>query len=595
MNLLAIYHRALDNYCYCLDKDNIVISIRTGYDVNKVTLYYCDPFEKGIMGGNHCCIGTPIEMTESKKLKNHLFWSVKIKPTYKRLVYYFSFENDIEKYYMYEDRFLTHEEFENFNQRQQLFTFPFMNEVDIFKTPDWVNDTVWYQIFIDRFCNGDPKLNPKDVKPWRKPNKSVGPYDFYGGDIPGITSKIDYLRDLGITGIYLTPIFEASSNHKYNTTDYSKIDSCFGTDEDMTNLVDKAHKNGIKIMLDGVFNHTGEFFMPWQDVLKNGPSSEYFDWFMINKWPFAERGTNSHTGIYHTFAFFDNMPKLNTNNPKVRDYIVNILTSWVEKYDIDGIRMDVAGEISHKLCKEIRFALKNIKPEFYILGELWHDSTPWLRGDEYDSVMNYPFSDCLNDFWINNEITSLDFEHAINRCYTMYPLQANKVLFNLLDSHDTVRLATKLNNISEFYQQLSVLFTMPGTVCIYYGTEIALEGSFDPDCRRCMPWAEISSGRYNDKISIIKQLIALRKSNPALRSNDYKFVNTSDNPRIIIYIRTDDNNNKIMVTLNVSDKDFDLSSIKIDSKSITIKNILFSSQYEENILKSKGIVIYTFE
>ena len=595
MNLLAIYHRATDNYCYCLDEDNIVISIKTGYDVNKVTLYYCDPFEKGIMGGNHCIIGTPIEMTDVKKLKNHLHWSVKIKPKFKRLVYYFSFENDTERYYMYEDRFLTPKEFENFNQRQQLFTFPFMNPVDIFKTPNWVNDTVWYQIFVDRFCNGNPDLNPKDVKPWSSPNEKVGSTDFYGGDIPGITSKIDYIKDLGITGLYLTPIFEATSNHKYNTTDYSKIDSGFGTDEDMITLVNKAHENGIKIMLDGVFNHSGEFFMPWQDVLKNGPSSEYYDWFMINKWPFIERGKNAHSGVYSSFAFFDSMPKLNTNNPNVREYIVNILISWVKKYDIDGLRMDVAGEISHKLCKEIRSALKELKPDFYILGELWHDSTPWLRGDEYDSVMNYMFADCLSDFWINHKITSLDFEHEINRCYTMYPLQANKVLFNLLDSHDTIRLATKLNDIAKFYQQLSVLFTMPGTVCIYYGTEISLEGSYDPDCRRCMPWTEISNGVYDDKISIIKQLISLRKTHPALRSNDYEFNNLNNNPRIINYIKKDDNNNKIMVTLNVSDEDFNIHSILTKSKSITIKDILFSNLFKNNTLKPKGIIIYTFE
>lgn len=595
MNLSAIYHRATDNYCYCLDEDNIVISIKTGYDVNKVTLYYCDPFERGIMGGNHIHRGTPIDMTDIKRLKNHLYWSVKISPKFKRLVYYFSFENDTEKYYMYEDRFLTPKEFESFNQRQQLFTFPFMNEVDIFKTPHWVNDTVWYQIFIDRFCNGNPILNPKNIKPWRGPDQTVGSKDFYGGDIPGIISKIDYFYDLGITGLYLTPIFEAVSNHKYNTTDYSKIDSNFGTDEDMTTLVNRAHEKGIKIMLDGVFNHTGEFFMPWQDVLKNGPSSQYFDWFMINKWPFNVLKKNALSGVYHAFAFFDNMPKLNTNNPKVREYIISILTSWVKKYDIDGIRLDVAGEISHKLCKEIRSALKELKPDFYILGELWHDSTPWLRGDEYDSVMNYPFSDCLNDFWSNHELNSLDFEHSINRCYTMYPLQVNNVLFNLLDSHDTVRLATKLNNISEFYQQLSILFTMPGTVCIYYGTEIALEGSFDPDCRRCMPWNEISNGKYYDKISFIKQLIAIRKSYPALRSNNYKFITPTDNPRIISYIRTDNNDTKIMITLNVSNENFNIKLLKEDSNNIILKEILLSNLYEENILKPNGVIICTFE
>lgn len=585
MNLSAIYHRCLDNYCYCLDDDYIIISIQTDYDVQKITLYYGDPFKTGIMGGNHSLCAEMVEMTDVKRLENHLFWSVKIKPDFKRLSYYFLIENETEKYYMYEDRFYTPKEHKNYNGREQVFTYPWMNPADIIRTPDWVNDTVWYQIFIDRFCNGNKELDPNNVKPWRSPDKSVKYFEYFGGDLPGITSKLDYLSSLGITGLYLTPVCKGRSNHKYDTTSYTRLDPHFGNDDDMKELVKNAHERGIRVMMDGVFNHTGNFFRPWKDVEKNGPDSKYFDWFIINHWPFSTFGKNSKAGNYYTFAFFDSMPKLNTNNPKVINYIIKVLTSWINKYDIDGIRLDVAGEISHALCKQIHTKLKAIKPDFYILGELWHDSTPWLRGDEFDSVMNYPFADSLNDFWADKTKTSLDFEYSINRCFTMYPLQINRALFNLLDSHDTIRLITKLKSLPQFYQQLAVLFTMPGTVCIYYGTEIALEGSYDPDCRRCMPWEKIMKGEYYDKITTIKNLISLRKNHPALRGNNYSFVRITDDSRIISYLRTDDSGEKIMVILNCGNNPLSLD--------VHRNSILFSLDYKNKTLRPEGVIIYT--
>lgn len=586
MNLSAIYHRSVDNYCYCLNDNDLIISIRTGLDITKVTLCYSDPFQNGILGGDNALSHNYIVITDKKLLENGILWTIKVSPEFKRIIYYFILENDSEKYCMLEDRFYTIDEFEHYKGRHQLFTFPWMNSSDIIKTPDWVNSTIWYQIFIDRFCNGNPDTDPENVKKWREPDKKVQYNDYFGGDIKGITSKLDYLKELGISGLYLTPICKGRSNHKYDTTSYTTIDPHFGTDEDMIEMVTSAHNYGIRVMLDGVFNHTSAFFKPWMDVVKNGPESKYYDWFIINKWPFKSGGwsSNAKLGNYYTFAFFDMMPKLNTNNPKVIKYIIKVLTTWINKYDIDGIRLDVAGEISHTLCKEIHRKLKAIKPDFYILGEIWHDSTPWLRGDEYDSVMNYPFGDSVNDFWADLSKTSKDFEYAVNRCYTLYPEQINKVLFNLLDSHDTIRLITKLGSLAKFYQQLVVLFTMPGTVCIYYGTEIALEGGHDPDCRRCMPWNLIHKGGYHDKIAIVKSLIQLRNNYPALRSNDYNFINIPENNRILCYDRFAENGEKITVILNCSDRNY--------STSIPKKSILFSLGYKENELHSNGLLIF---
>ena len=584
MNLSAIRHRSTDNDCYCLNDDTIVISLNTGYDVKRVSLFHTDPFKTGIMGGSHKLRGTKVVMEDVKELTNHLRWTATVRPPFKRLSYYFLLETDSDQYYLYEDNFYAVEEADNYKGRQQLFSYPWMNPSDIIRTPEWVNSTVWYQIFVDRFCNGNPDINPHKVKPWQAPDKPVYSNDYYGGDLPGITSKLPYLRDLGITGLYLTPVCKAVSNHKYDTASYTRLDPHFGTDEDMIQLVNTAHKNGIRIMMDGVFNHSGFFFRPWQDVLKKGPESKYFDWFMINHWPFFPPGMNARKGNYYTFAFVDMMPKLNTNNPKVIRYILKVLTSWVKKYDIDGIRLDVANELSHTLCKEIHKTLKAIKPDFYILGEIWHDAMPWLRGDELDSVMNYVFTDSINDFWLYEEKTAKSFEYAINRCFSMYPLQINRVLFNLLDSHDTMRLITKLKDPNRFYQQLCVLFTMPGSVCIYYGTEIALEGGHDPDCRRCMPWDRIAKGEYYDRINKIKALISLRKQFPALRSNRYHFTHISDNPRIISYLRTDDEDREIMVVLNCSSEPLSLNIQK--------KKILFSLGFDSNELSVNGSIIY---
>ena len=588
MNVSAIHHRAVDNYCYAANNNDVIINIKTGYDIKTVCLCHADPFNAGIFGSSNRLKHQKTEFTQFKRLKNHLIWSITISPEYKRLAYFFILtDSNDNSLYMLEDNFYTSDDFKAYTGRLQYFYLPWMNPADTFITPAWVNQTVWYQIFIDRFCNGNKELDPDNVLPWGDAKKPVHYSDYYGGDIPGITSKLDYLKELGITGLYLTPICKGQSNHKYDTMSYSKIDPHFGTDEDMIAFVSSAHDHGIKVMMDGVFNHTGAFFKPWRDVVKKGPDSKFYDWFMINSWPFLDNKSftaNAKAKNFYTFSFFDGMPKLNTNNPELIQYVLKICKSWITKYDIDGLRLDVAGEISHVLCKVLRKELKAIKPDFYILGEIWHDSTPWLRGDEYDSVMNYPIQESINDFWQDSSKTTLDFEYAINRCYTLYMKQVNDVLFNMLDSHDTIRLSTKVKSIPKFYQQLAVLFTMPGTVCIYYGTEIAMEGGQDPDCRRCMPWTEIENGEFAEKIQTMKDLIFLRKNNPAALSDRYTFHIDNQFPRILSYTKYSDNGDSLNVIFNCSDTDYmvNLSNNKIH----------FSKLYKNNIMKPNGILIY---
>ena len=462
----------------------------------------------------------------------------------------------------------------------QCFIVPWMNPADINVTPDWVNDTVWYQIFPDRFCNGTPEKNTEEILAWR--SGPVTNAQRFGGNLAGIRQRLDYLQDLGINGIYLNPILKAESNHKYDTTDYEKIDPAFGDEKEFALLVKEAHEHGIHVMVDAVFNHCGRKFAPWMDVLEKGKDSPYADWFMINDWTELRRKADTRDGRFYSFAFADGMPKLNTNNEKVQEYFCALCESWIRDYDIDGIRFDVGNEIFHSFLKKMRKRVRALKPEIYLLGEIWHDASQWLAGDEYDSVMNYPLMSGIHDFFIDKKRTGKDFEYMINRCYTMYMQQCNNVLFNLLDSHDTERLMNRFHDLDIFYQQLALLFTMPGSPCIYYGTEIAMEGGFDPDCRRCMPWEELDKEENQGRIREIKKLIALRRSDPACRSLYFHFPGKHAETRCVECVKLDDQGNRIQVILNCTE-----NVVEIPEEG----EILFSRGYKNSTMYKNGTLI----
>ena len=581
MNLAAIYHRTDENYCYALDENRILISIKTGYDVDRVVLCYGDPFSHGIAGANRHWEGNPLEITKCQELKYHKLWQVIVEPEFKRCKYYFEIYSGDEVIAMMEDDFYTLEAMSSTNASAQYFMFPWMNSSDIVKVPEWVKDTVWYQIFPERFCNGNPERNPKKVKQWGQ--EPVNYKDFYGGDLEGVLQKLEYIHDLGITGIYLTPICLASTNHKYDTIDYEVIDPHFGDDFVVKELVNKAHAMGMRIMLDGVFNHVGGKNPKWLDVCEKGPESKYWDWFFVNKWPIEDNG-NTRDGRFYSFAFAANMPKLNTNNPEVVEYIIDVCKGWIEKYDIDGIRFDVGNEVAHTFLKKLNMELKSIKQDFYLIGEIWHDSERWLKGDEYDAVMNYPLINSVISFWLKDNFTAKDFEYAVNRCYNLYLRNQMEVAFNLFDSHDTDRIMHRVNNnIDALYQQMIVLFTMAGSPCIYYGTEIGLEGSFDPDCRKCMPWEKIETGIYNDRINFIKNLIELRKNNPSFKAIDTTYIHNIDNSKVLHYKKEDNDGHNINVVLNCSN---DSISYKVKGK------MLLANKYENEVILPFGAIIY---
>lgn len=584
MDFSACQHLSYDMFCYPYDRDTLVISLKTGKDVDKVCLVYGDPFSGGILGGNWSWKGEKEEIRDKKELQHNYLWTIEIEPRFKRCKYYFEIFSGNEKWIYLEDGFYSPQEFDNIKGRPATFIYPWMNENDINKTPEWAENTIWYQIFPDRFCNGDKSIDPENVLPWKTSKDEVFTRDEYGGDLQGIIDKLDYLSNLGITGIYLNPVNAATSNHRYDTNDYYTIDKRLGTNEKMAELGREAHKRGIKIMLDGVFNHCGWFFPQWQDVVKNGPDSKYFNWFMVNQWPFDTDFTNARKGKFYAFAFADFMPKLNTNNPEVQEYLISACEMWVKEYGMDALRLDVANEISHEFCKKLRQRMLALNPEFYIVGEIWHNAMPWMRGDEFDSVMNYPLQDAVSTFWLNENETSEQMEWQINLCHSMYMKQTEKVMFNLLDSHDTIRLVTACKSKNKALQQFALLFSITGSTCIYYGTEILLEGAHDPDCRRCMPWPEIENGDFDGFLGFFKKLINLRKTEAALRDFEIKFIHNPESPRILHIQKKDSAGRTINLICNCSKKDLVFPAEK--------DKVLLENLYSDNVIHPDGLVMY---
>lgn len=542
MQFSAIEHRSTDNFCYPLNENELMIGLKTGSDIRRVFIVYGDPFDGSVTPDGWAWEGKRQEITRKKDLPYHTWWQVTVMLPYGRCKYCFELhgqdEGDVR--YCLESGFYTADELVTLRRitgNFPGFEFPWLDGAECVRVPDWVPHTVWYQIFPDRFCRDTASQKPNAL-PWPAAEDAVTNNEHYGGTLRGITEKLGYLADLNITGLYLNPVNASPSVHKYDTSDYLNIDPAFGTAEDLCMLVKEAHARGIKVMLDGVFNHCGWDFALWQDVVRNGKASPYFDWFIVQEWPFetvaepeceaaASRpsGTNGKSGRYSVFAYVDTMPKLNTNNPAVVDYLLNVCETWVRSYDIDGLRLDVANELSHTFCRQLYRRMRSLKKDFYLLGEIWRSALPWLRGGELDSVMNYPLALCFWKFFCDKTLSALTFEREINAVFTAYPEPVTVGLFNLLDSHDTPRLFTRNDgDVSAVWQQYALLLSLPGSPCIYYGSEVLLAGGNDPDCRRCMPWQAIEAGEYAEPMSMMRQLIALRHTHPAMTASGYSYL-----------------------------------------------------------------------
>ncbi|MDO9628361.1 MAG: glycoside hydrolase family 13 protein [Acholeplasmataceae bacterium] len=551
MNKLALWHNAKSEFSYAYDKETLHITVRTAKnDIDNVQIIYGDPFSwGGDQFGNPLWKHDKLTMKRRYQTDDFDFYFIEIKPPYLRTKYAFLLEAN-QKTFVFgskrvrevSDESKLYEKFD----LSEYYNFPFLNHEDLHHTPSWVKDTVWYQIFPDRF---NSSRNLSHLK-WGK--LPVHNNEFYGGDLLGVIEKLPYLSDLGITGIYFTPIFLAPTAHKYDTTDYFLIDPQFGTNEDFGMLVNKAHELGIKVMLDGVFNHCGYDHPFFQDVVKNGENSIYKDCFYIDKFPVINFPLNSlgkpinYHGIelnLKTFAFTPHMPKWNTSNPIAEKHLLDCIRFWIEKYDIDGWRLDVSNEISHDFLRQIKKVSRQAKKDTFILGENWDSSYPWLHGDQLDSVMNYDLSYPIWKY-LENQMDLNTFKNVVTTYLATTPKNVMENMFNLVGSHDTIRIKRRLNDDARRVKlSYLLMFLSAGAPNIYYGDEIGITGEHDPDNRRCMLWKP-NEQDFNFK-DFTKKLIQLRETHPSFNDYDYHFIDSD-----ILMFEKSKNEDKILVIIN---------------------------------------------
>ncbi|HNB51246.1 MAG TPA: alpha-amylase family glycosyl hydrolase [Anaerolineales bacterium] len=402
-------------------------------------------------------------------------------------------------------------------------------------TPSWVHNAVFYQIFPDRFARSARTPHPRGLqfKPWGADPAEQG---FQGGDLYGIAEKLDYLKDLGITALYLNPIFASASNHRYHAFDYRVVDPLLGGDAGLRELLDQAHARNIRVVLDFVPNHASRGFWAFHHILETGGNSPYIDWFTVYKWPLRPYNS-SKTRPPNYAAWWNNpaLPKINVRNPGARDYLMGVAKQWLE-FGIDGWRIDVAEEIDDdSFWHEFRALVKATNPEAYTVAEIWHEAKHWLQGDMFDAVMNYFVGKAAVSFFASKSF-NVEFKHPdyalqtidakgfaeqIDTFLGFYDWQINLAQLNMLDSHDTPR-ALWLMGEDKSALRLSVLFqmTMPGAPNIYYGDEIGMTGGPDPDCRRAFLWDQPETWDH-DLREFYKQAIALRHAHPVLRTGGY--------------------------------------------------------------------------
>jgi glycosidase len=402
-------------------------------------------------------------------------------------------------------------------------------------TPEWVKHAIFYQIFPDRFAKGEGLDKPHNLEPWDSDPTLFG---YKGGDLVGVRERLDYLQDLGVTALYFNPIFQSASNHRYHTHDYYQVDPLLGGDEAFDALLAECRRRGVRIVLDGVFNHASRGFFQFNDVLENGPASPWLDWFTVHRHPVNAYDHGRPPG-YDAWVGLHALPKLNTDNPQVREYLMRVGEYWLGR-GIDGWRLDVPSEISSEgFWQEFRQRVKAINPEAYLVGEIWGDGRQWLQGDQFDGVMNYLFAEAAIAFSAGHRVrreTVEDRSYApwpgidgrayaakIDRLLRRYPWPIQLTQLNLLDSHDTSRfISIAGDDRASVRLGTLLLFAFPGAPSIYYGDEIGLTGALPPDCwaRKTFPW-EHPERWDSDALAFHKDLIALRRSQPALRTGDY--------------------------------------------------------------------------
>lgn len=534
----AVYHSTDSEYCHALDRNTIVLRLRAKRgDLTRCVVCYGDRvYPKELVRVD----AAEMKIAASDSLFD--YFEAVIRTELTRICYYFILSDATTTVYYYGYAF--HEKLDY--DRNRYFQLSYVRSEDIAQVPAWAKEAVLYQIFPDSFAtkrewiSETGKIIEVECEPHsasetesrEKPGKAaILSKSKLGGTLRGILDNIPYLHSLGVNCLYLTPIFTAGEYHKYDTIDYFSVDPCFGDMDTLKQMVSECHRHGIRVLLDGVFNHCGVNFFAFRDVLEKGERSRYRDWFFIRDFPVRRNPPN-----YECFAYVANMPKLNTGNAEVIEYFLNVGRYWIREADIDGWRLDVANEVNHDFWRAFRRAVKEIKPDAFLIGEVWFDAREWLMGDQFDSVMNYGFSNACIEFFAERVINVKQFDDRISYLLMRYKKNVQQVQMNLLDSHDVSRFLSRAGgDIRKL--KLAVLFMMThvGIPTVYYGDEKGMDGLTESDYRRPMRWQDTETSL--DLLDFYRRLIAIRKEHMDLMTGDYYTLDADLVCNTLIYAR----------------------------------------------------------
>ncbi len=496
-----IEHRARYPWQFVQGK-SCTLRLRCNEPVLKITVLHGDPFWFA-EGKKKEPVLEETELAAKQILLDDTFYSVTIPMRTHKLRYHFVITLCDGTKLMVSELGVTDELPES---QLRPFMVPYVFEREHYDAPDWAKDFVWYQIFPDRFAGeGDPAA----FVPTRD--------NFFGGTLKGITGKIPYLKELGVQGIYLNPIFQSPSNHRYDTADYARIDSLLGDEADFRQLVESLHEAGMRIMLDGVFNHCAWDHPFWQDVLHNGESSPYYEWFYIddvqalsgaNKDKFSpEIIRREHP--FACFAFAANMPKWNTEKKLVMDYLIGQAECWTRDFGIDAWRLDVPDEISMRFLREFKRRIRAVSDQVYIIGEIWQDAGLWLDHAVFDGAMDYPLYYAIRDFAMTGQDDLSAFAWRIQCWVLSAPEEVHPYQWAFCSNHDIPRLLTECSgDVERAKLALFLTAVLGGNMSVYYGDELGMEGGDDPDNRRAMAW-ECCDGTLLD---FYKELVRIKKT-----------------------------------------------------------------------------------
>lgn len=531
MNLAAIYHEATQRWCHAIGPDRFVIRIQTAKDdVNAVTLHTRDKYIPLKFFDSRRTY--PMEKVACDGLRD--YYEVKIQFHMPCLRYCFRIEGvDGTEAILALDGFVPRIP----EDKERLFDCcQNLREEELFDPPQWAKNKILYQIFPSRFAT-DRAVSDRV---WYQ--APIGAGADLGGNLRGIIDRLPYIRDLGADIVYMTPVFASKSSHKYDTMDYYSIDPAFGTTQDLKELVDRAHAMGMRVILDAVFNHTSPEFFAFADLKKHRENSRYRNWYYVEDFPIRVFPKPN----YKCFGYFGGMPKLNLLDPECGQYFTDVALYWLEKAGIDGWRLDVGDEVSHQFWRSFRRQIKARFPEALIVGEIWHQAPDFLEGDQWDSVMNYPFHRAVEDFAATGDISASAFLDRLGQIRGNTHTNVQPLLWNLIGSHDTPRILHRCGE-NKARQKLcaALLLLSPGMAMLYYGDEVAMTGGADPDCRRGMLWEEDRQDK--DMLAWYKQLIRLRKSVPAITEGASLAETTRDEEGLIVIRRTHPQGNVTLV------------------------------------------------